>query len=91
MVTYGGMSNRPVTVPTSKMIFNNISLKGFWLPHWLNTHSIEDRKKMFQSIYEIYRADKLKLWMETWDFNKFPNALDKHHEKFRKRKIILTP
>ncbi|XP_042428539.1 enoyl-[acyl-carrier-protein] reductase, mitochondrial-like [Zingiber officinale] len=31
MVTYGGMSKKPVTVSTSLFIFKDLSLRGFWL------------------------------------------------------------
>lgn len=31
MVTYGGMSLMPVTVPTGLFIFKNITCRGFWL------------------------------------------------------------
>jgi len=90
MVNYGAMAHRPVTVATSQFIFNDLTLKGFWLNRWLDSHSLEDRKKMLESIYDVYRADKLKLWMETWKFDKFPDALDRHNQKFRDRKVVIT-
>lgn len=31
MVTYGGMSLMPVTVPTGLFIFKDITCRGFWL------------------------------------------------------------
>ena len=31
MVTYGGMSLQPVTLPTSLFIFKDLTLRGFWL------------------------------------------------------------
>lgn len=31
VVTYGGMSMQPVSVPTALLIFKDISFKGFWL------------------------------------------------------------
>ena len=31
MVTYGGMSMKPVSVPTSLLIFKDLRLRGFWL------------------------------------------------------------
>lgn len=31
MVTYGGMSMQPVSVPTSLLIFKDLRLRGFWL------------------------------------------------------------
>lgn len=34
MVTYGGMSREPVTIPTSALIFKNLKIKGFWMTRW---------------------------------------------------------
>lgn len=31
MVTYGGMSMKPVTIPTSLFIFKDLRSRGFWL------------------------------------------------------------
>ena len=31
IVTYGGMSMKPLTVPTSLLIFKDLTCKGFWL------------------------------------------------------------
>mmetsp|Transcript_16452 Transcript_16452/g.28194 ORF Transcript_16452/g.28194 Transcript_16452/m.28194 type:complete len:367 (-) Transcript_16452:357-1457(-) len=31
LVTYGGMSKQPLTIPTSLLIFKDITFKGFWL------------------------------------------------------------
>ena len=31
LVTYGGMSLQPVTVPTSLLIFKDLRFRGFWL------------------------------------------------------------
>ncbi|KAG7879138.1 hypothetical protein KL905_003468 [Ogataea polymorpha] len=31
LVTYGGMSMKPVTIPTTMFIFKNITAKGFWV------------------------------------------------------------
>ena len=34
MVTYGGMSRKPVSVATSHLIFKQIQLRGFWMGQW---------------------------------------------------------
>lgn len=34
MVTYGGMSREPVTIPTSALIFKDLSIKGYWMTRW---------------------------------------------------------
>jgi len=89
-VTYGGMSNRPVTLPTSLFIFRNISAKGFWLTKWAETHSVEHRGKMLNSLFDLIRQDNLKLWLETHKFEKFFEALARSQESKKERKVVLT-
>jgi len=89
LVTYGGMSRKPVTIPTSLLIFQDIKLRGFWLTKWLAEHSIEQRMKMQDSLIDLIRQDKLKFMLETWPFQYFHEALQKSQEQFRERKIVL--
>jgi len=89
MVTYGGMSRKPVTVPTSQFIFKDITLKGFWLTRWIEQHSSQERKKMLDTLFDFIRGGKLKLWMETVEFGQFPYALQKVKDPQRGRKVVL--
>ena len=34
VITYGGMSQRPLMIPTSQFIFNDLYYKGFWMTRW---------------------------------------------------------
>jgi trans-2-enoyl-CoA reductase len=34
MVTYGGMSQQPVQLSTASLIFNDVTLRGFWMSRW---------------------------------------------------------
>jgi len=61
MVTYGGMSRRPVTIPTSLFIFKQIQLKGFWLTKWVEEHSLEERTKMLNTLFEFIRQKKTQI------------------------------
>ncbi|XP_070556073.1 enoyl-[acyl-carrier-protein] reductase, mitochondrial-like isoform X2 [Ptychodera flava] len=38
MVTYGGMSRQPVTVPTGFLIFNDVRVVGHWMSRWHDHH-----------------------------------------------------
>jgi len=60
MVTYGGMSKRPVTVPTSYFIFKDISLRGFWLQRWMNSDKAEDCRTMIDYLLGLVHEGKLK-------------------------------
>jgi len=89
MVTYGGMSRKPITIPTSQFIFKDITLKGFWLSKWIEEHSLDERSKMVEDLINLIRKEKLKLWMESWDFENFDKALSRVSEPYRDRKIVL--
>eukprot|EP00274_Cyanoptyche_gloeocystis_P003579 CAMPEP_0196652470 /NCGR_PEP_ID=MMETSP1086-20130531/1768_1 /TAXON_ID=77921 /ORGANISM="Cyanoptyche gloeocystis , Strain SAG4.97" /LENGTH=345 /DNA_ID=CAMNT_0041983037 /DNA_START=66 /DNA_END=1103 /DNA_ORIENTATION=- len=90
MVTYGGMSKKPVTIPTSSFIFKDVTLRGFWLSHWIDQHSTADRVAMMSTLLPLIKSGELKLWMERKPFNKFEAALAQAREGYRDRKIVLT-
>jgi len=50
MVTYGGMSRKPVTIPTGKLIFDDVILRGFWLSRWTDKASREARQFMIDDL-----------------------------------------
>ncbi|XP_044505771.1 enoyl-[acyl-carrier-protein] reductase, mitochondrial-like [Mangifera indica] len=77
MVTYGGMSKKPVTVSTSSFIFKDISLKGFWLQKWLSSDKATECRNMIDYLLCLVREGKLKYEMELVPFEKFQIALDK--------------
>ncbi|XP_068231180.1 enoyl-[acyl-carrier-protein] reductase, mitochondrial-like [Palaemon carinicauda] len=61
MVTYGGMSRQPVTVPVGSLIFTNVSLKGFWMTRWNKEHyDHPKRQQMLNDLFELVSHNKLK-------------------------------
>ncbi|XP_019844906.2 enoyl-[acyl-carrier-protein] reductase, mitochondrial-like [Bactrocera dorsalis] len=61
MVTYGGMSRKPVVIPTPALIFKNISFCGFWVTRWMREHKGKPtRDKMFAELIEMFDQGKLK-------------------------------
>ncbi|XP_044738690.1 enoyl-[acyl-carrier-protein] reductase, mitochondrial [Chrysoperla carnea] len=60
MVTYGGMSREPVTIPTSALIFKNIQIVGFWMTRWSKDHhDAEARWRMLQELTQMMIDKKL--------------------------------
>jgi trans-2-enoyl-CoA reductase len=93
MVTYGGMSLKPVTVPTSSFIFNDITLKGFWMTKWYEQNGPEGKKKVLQELISLIQKDKLRLIQERHPFNaeNFPTALNRAlNSSVRDRKVLLS-
>ncbi|GLU02444.1 hypothetical protein SLE2022_196940 [Rubroshorea leprosula] len=77
MVTYGGMSKKPITVSTSSFIFKDLSLKGFWLQKWLTSDKAKECRSMIDYLLCLAREGKLKYEMELVPFDNFHTALDK--------------
>ncbi|PPR80786.1 hypothetical protein GOBAR_AA39930 [Gossypium barbadense] len=77
MVTYGGMSKKPVTVSTSSFIFKDLSLKGFWLQKWLSADKAKECRDMVDYLLRLAQEGKLKYEMELVPFDKFHSALEK--------------
>ncbi|KAF5296480.1 hypothetical protein FQR65_LT01469 [Abscondita terminalis] len=51
IVTYGGMSKEPVTVPTSALIFKDIKVHGFWMTRWTkNNFDSDERMVMLEEL-----------------------------------------
>lgn len=50
-VTIGGMTGEPIRFPTRQLIFDDISLRGFWLDRWNRESPVADREKMMDEIF----------------------------------------
>ncbi|KAL3990015.1 Zinc-binding dehydrogenase family protein [Acanthocheilonema viteae] len=73
MVTYGGMSRKPIEVPTAPFIFKDIKLVGFWISQWYATRGMKkDREAMFEELQDLIKHGKLrppkfdKVKLEDW-------------------------
>lgn len=58
LVTYGGMSKKPVTLPTSMFIFKNIAARGYWLSEW-GKQEPDEKKKVVGELLDLFRHGKL--------------------------------
>lgn len=77
MVTYGGMSRDPVTVPTSAFIFKDIAAYGFWMTRWSKENAKCDaRKEMFDDLIQLMLSKKLTAPKHEFvKFDLYKNAL----------------
>ncbi len=59
LVTYGGMSKKPLTLPVSALIFKDIKFSGFWVSRWSDAHP-DDKKKTVEEVLEMTRKGTFK-------------------------------
>jgi trans-2-enoyl-CoA reductase len=58
LITYGGMSKQPVTLPTSLFIFKNLKCIGYWVTE--NTKNDPESKiETINEIIKLYQTNKL--------------------------------
>ena len=60
LVTYGGMSMQPVSLPSSLFIFKNITSAGFWMTTWYKGCTPEERRRMTDELCTLMRDGKLR-------------------------------
>ena len=89
MVTYGGMSKRPISIPFDLINYKQLNLKGFWVSKWHLEHGAEEKSAMINDIASMIRAKRLSFLLEVHDFDDFNYALEKSLEPYRLRKIVL--
>lgn len=59
LVTYGGMSKKPLMIPTAALIFKDIKFSGYWVSRWSDSHS-DEKKKTVDEILEMTRLGMFK-------------------------------
>lgn len=90
MVTYGGMSKQPVTVPTGLFIFNDVIARGFWMTRWNKEATREKREAMLEEVADMIRQGTLTLNYETHTLWQHELAVaNATTEKTNKKQIFL--
>jgi mitochondrial enoyl-[acyl-carrier protein] reductase / trans-2-enoyl-CoA reductase len=71
MVTYGAMSKQPTLLPTSLLIFKNLTFRGFWVSRWSDKHPRE-RMQTVEDVLRMTREGRFKdipVEAVQWDWN----------------------
>ena len=90
MVTYGGMSKRPVNIPIDLLAYRNITLRGFWVSQWYKTAPRSSRLEMMADITDMIRSKQLTAFTVMHDIDDFSWALKQSLAPFQRRKVVLN-
>ena len=52
MVTFGGMSKKPVTISTSELIFRDLHATGYWHSRWMVQNSLSARQQLVDQLVD---------------------------------------
>jgi trans-2-enoyl-CoA reductase len=90
MITYGGMSMKPVSIPTGPLIFKDISVHGFWMSRWVKEASRDERKQMVDELLDIASQGGLEGKFEKIAFENLHQAIERAKTPFRNSKVLLV-
>ena len=92
IVCYGLLSMKQPLLPSSAIIFNDITVKGFWLSKWFREAAPADIHKTFLQIIHMVSSGLLKATIHsTYTLDEITTAVSLAAESGRDGKIVLLP
>lgn len=92
VVNYGAMSGEACTIPPLSIIFNDITLTGFWLARWFRTARPESQAAMFGEIIRLISTGQLSARVAaTYDITEIRAAVEHAAAGSRDGKVIVVP
>ena len=86
------MSRQPVVLPTSLLLYKDITAQGFWINRWIEEHSAQERIAMLQKLSALVKQGKLKFAIEEVRLLRVPQSVSKipsKQERFKSCSQIL--
>ena len=90
MVTYGGMSRRPVVIPTGSLIFKDHSFRGFWMTRWSQENSREKREEMLVDLCNLAKAGLFQVDAVRVPLSDFRAAMSESLKSYKSGKQLLV-
>lgn len=92
LASYGLLSMQQPSLDLSKVIFNDIRVKGFWLAKWFETASPEDKQTAFGTIIPLIAGGSIKSTIDArFKLEDIAKAVTRAGESGRGGKVLLTP
>lgn len=91
IVTYGGMSMKPLTVPTSLLIFKDLTCKGFWLSGSSSSRGsdMQSKKKILDKLIPLLQNGQLAVRTKALPFRQYKEAFASQNTQSGE-KFLLT-
>ncbi len=91
IITYGGMSRKPVTVPTGFLIFNDLVYRGFWLTRWWAAASMAAKQEMIDHLGSMALKGELDAPVDAvFPIDDIQKAVARAAEPGRNGKVLLN-
>ena len=85
------MSKKPVTAPTSALIFKDIALRGFWMTRWNQRQPPAARLAMLDDLARLEKAGALRpAALRRWAWTDFVAAVAAAQQPYQVAKPLLV-
>ena len=92
IVCYGMMSMTPPVLPPMAVIFNEITIRGFWLAKWFEYASPTDKQETFAEVIALVASGELSAKIsQTFSLDQLKEAVTAAGESGRDGKVLLLP
>lgn len=91
-VSYGGMSGEDISIPDNLIIFNNVTVRGFWLVNWLTSAGAEEIQRVYGELTRLVLEGKLNAPIDKiFTLDQINEALAYTMAGGRSGKVLLAP
>lgn len=92
VVCYGALSMEPATLSSLSLIFNDVTVKGFWLAKWFETATPEELQATFGAVIGLIASGALKANISsTYTLDQIKEAVTVAGDGGRDGKVLLLP
>ena len=90
LVSYGGMSRRPMVVQPGSLIFKKQTIRGFWLLYWYQSAKPDEITAMFDHLAPLVAAGTISTPVAaTYRFDQVDEAVTRAAQSGGK--VLFTP
>ena len=91
IINYGLLSGKKIQIDPSRLIFNNISVKGFWLTLWLQNMSYNEKINLYSHLSALIKKKILYTMIEKiYHIKDIKKAVAKADAYKRRGKVLVT-
>ena len=92
LVTYGVMSGQPATFNPALSIFNDLTIRGFWLSRWFETSSLQEKQAALGKVIPRIASGQLKANIDSrYSVSEIKQAVTRAGERGRNGKVLIVP
>lgn len=92
LVSYGAMSGEPCSIPPLRLVFNDITVRGFWLATWFRRSSREGQAALFADMAKMVAEGRLTAPIAaTYPLERVSEAVKHAASGERRGKILIVP